>query len=113
MALDENSNGLELLLTSQLFLELSDKYRLKGKSKGYVKMLIRELEKAGNEPFHDFYKNDEYFAINALSKKHEIIKVLATMNEADAILFSEFAFKFKDNIEIARSKGISIFDKLL
>jgi hypothetical protein len=35
------------------------------------------------------------------------------MNEADAILASEFLDKFGENIEAAREKGVVFFDKLL
>ena len=110
---EELDNGLELLLTAQLFLELSDKYKLKGMSKKYCKMLVKEIEKAGNEPFKEFYKNDEMFAVNALNKKMEAIKIMASFNEADAILFEEFAMNFKKNIEVARKHGTSFFKKLL
>jgi hypothetical protein len=110
---DETHNGLELLLTAHLFLELSDKYQLKGMSKKYCKMLIKEIERTGNKSFDELYQNDEMFAVNALNKKIETIKILASFNESDAILFEEFAFKFKNNISLARSKGVSFFKKLL
>jgi hypothetical protein len=42
-----------------------------------------------------------------------MITQIAEMNEADAILASEFLDKFGKNIEIARKKGIIFFDKLL
>lgn len=110
---EEANNGLELLLTAQLFLELSDKYKLRGISKKYCNMLIKELEKTGSKPFEDFYRNDEYFAVNALNKKNQLIEIIASFNEADAILFAEFAMNFKKNIHLARSKGTSMFKKLL
>jgi hypothetical protein len=42
-----------------------------------------------------------------------MISQIANMNEADAILASEFLDKFSKNIEIARKKGVVFFDKLL
>lgn len=110
---EELRNGLELLLTAQLFLELSDQYKLKGKSKMYANMLIKEMEKAGSKSFEELYANDEMFAVNAMNKKHDCIKIIASFHEADAILFEEFAIKFKNNIDIARKKGVSFFQKLL
>ena len=110
---EELRNGLELLLTAQLFLELSENYKLKGKSKMYANMLVKEMEKAGSQSFSELYANDEIFAVNAMNKKHEAIKIMASFHEADAILFEEFAKRFKDNIEIARKKGTSFFKKLL
>lgn len=110
---EELDNGLELLLTAQLFLELSDKYNLKGMSKRYCKMLVKELERVGGEPFEDFHKDDEVFAVNALNKKHDLIKIIASFNERDALLFEEFAKRFVNNIELARAKGVVFFKKLL
>lgn len=76
-------------------------------------MLVRELERVGAEPFEDLYKNDEMFAVNALNKKHDLIKIIASFNERDALLFEEFAKRFVDNIELARAKGGVFFKKLL
>jgi hypothetical protein len=42
-----------------------------------------------------------------------MITQIAELNEADAILLSEFINKFYENIEIARKKGVVFFDKIL
>ena len=45
--------------------------------------------------------------------KNKLMSNIASFNEADAILFSEFTEKFIKNIEIARKKGVIFFDKII
>lgn len=110
---NENHNGLELLLTSQLFIDIFDNYNLKGIEKKYGKMFHDALEKKTIQHYNQVYKNDAEFALNSLNIKQRLISQIAELNEADAILLSEFVNKFINNIEIARKKGVVFFDKIL
>jgi len=109
----ENHNGLELLLTSQLFIEIFENYKLGGIEKKYGKMFHDALEKKTIQHYNQVYKNDAEFALNSLNIKQRLITQIAELNEADAILLSEFVNRFINNIEIARKKGVVFFDKIL
>lgn len=109
----EEFNGLELLLTSQLFIDIFDNYNLKGIEKKYGKMFHDALEKKTIQHYNQVYKNDAEFALNSLNIKQRLITQIAELNEADAILLSEFVNRFINNIEIARKKGVVFFDKIL
>jgi len=109
----ETHNGLEMLLTSQLLIDLFDNYKVKGLTKNYGKMFFRELEKATIKSYNENYSNDPEFTTNSLKIKNRMITQIAELNEADAILFSEFLNKFINNIDLARKKGVIFFDKLL
>jgi hypothetical protein len=109
----ETHNGLELLLTAQLFIEIFENYKLGGIEKKYGKMFYDALEKKTIQHYNQVYKNDAEFALNSLNIKQRLITQIAELNEADAILLSEFVNRFINNIEIARKKGVVFFDKIL
>lgn len=109
----ETHNALELLLTAQLFIDIFDNYELKGIEKKYGKMFHNALEKKTIKHYNEVYRNDSEFALNSLNIKERMITQIAELNEADAILLSEFINKFYENIEIARKKGVVFFDKIL
>jgi hypothetical protein len=109
----ETHNALELLLTAQLFIDIFDNYNLKGIEKKYGKMFYSALETKTIKHYNEVYKNDSEFALNSLNIKERMITQIAELNEADAILLSEFINKFYENIEIARKKGVVFFDKIL
>lgn len=113
MRTKETHNALELLLTVQLFIDIFDNYNLTGIEKKYGKMFYLALEKKTIKHYNEVYKNDSEFALNSLNIKERMIKQIAELNEADAILLSEFINKFYENIEIARKKGVVFFDKIL
>tara|TARA_B110000908_G_scaffold36958_1_gene44349 strand:+ start:3739 stop:4092 length:354 start_codon:yes stop_codon:yes gene_type:complete len=106
-------NGLELVLTLQLTLELMDEYKLKGLPKKYGNMFKNSLEKDLSQSYDRLYNIDQEYTTNAMNKKNQLISNIASFNEVDAILFAQFAEKFIDNIEIARKKGVVFFDKLI
>lgn len=110
---DELRNGLELVLTLQLALELMDEYKLRGLSKKYGNMFKKSLEKNLSELYDRLYTDDSEFVTNAMNIKNKLMSNIASFNEADAILFSEFTEKFIKNIEIARKKGVIFFDKII
>jgi hypothetical protein len=109
----ETHNALELLLTAQLFLDIFENYNLTGLEKKYGKMFHTALEKKTIKHYNEVYNNDSEFALNSLNIKERMITQIAELNEADAILLSEFINKFYENIEIARKKGVVFFDKIL
>lgn len=109
----ETHNALELLLTAQLFIDIFENYQLNGIEKKYAKMFHSALEKKTIKHYNEVYNNDPEFALNSLNIKERMIKQIAELNEADAILLSEFINKFTENIEIARKKGVIFFDKIL
>jgi predicted flavoprotein YhiN len=109
----ETHNALELLLTAQLFIDIFDNYNLKGIEKRYGKMFHNALEAKTIIHYNEVYKQDAEFALNSLNIKQRLITQIADLNEADAILLSEFVNKFIENIEIAQKKGVVFFDKIL
>ena len=113
MRTKETHNALELLLTALLFIDIFDNYNLTGIEKKYGKMFYNALEKKTIKHYNEVYKNDSEFALNSLNIKERMITQIAELNEADAILLSEFINKFYENIEIARKKGVVFFDKIL
>ena len=110
---NETHNGLELLFISQLFIDIFENYKLKGLEKKYGNMFYKALEKKTISHYNELYKNDAEFVLNSLNIKERMITQIAELNEADAILLSEFVNKFIENIEIARKKGVVFFDKIL
>lgn len=110
---NKTHNALELLLTAQLFLDIFENYNLTGLEKKYGNMFHKALEKKTVKHYDEVYKNDAEFALNSLNIKQRLITQIAELNEADAILLSEFVNKFISNIEIARKKGVVFFDKIL
>jgi hypothetical protein len=111
--MNELRNGLELLLTGQLFLDISDSYRLSGLLKKRGNLFIKDLEASIKNAYDKVYNDDSEFTLNSINIKQRMISQIAEMNEADAILASEFLIKFKENIEIAREKGVVFFEKIL
>jgi hypothetical protein len=76
-------------------------------------MFHNALETKTIKHYNEVYKNDAEFALNSLNIKQRLITQIAELNEADAILLSEFVNRFINNIEIARKKGVVFFDKIL
>jgi hypoxanthine phosphoribosyltransferase len=106
-------NGIELLVTLQLALELMDEYKLKGRAKNTANMFKSALEKDVMDNYHRVYKQDAEILINSLNFKNQMIEDIASLSEADSILLSDFIHKFIENIEEVREKKILIFDKLI
>ena len=106
-------NGLELTITAQLLLELSDQYPVKQLIKKRLKDFLKVAENDISNEYERVYKTNREYALNAIEKRHELIKNIADFDEADFILYSEFTQKFIDNIEIARTKGTIFFNKIL
>lgn len=106
-------NGLELTTTLQLSIELMDQYPVKGIIKQKAKDFLKVAENDIANEYSKVYNTNHEFAINAIKKKHELIKIISEFDEADFILCSDFMQKFKDNIELARKKGIVFFDKII
>jgi hypothetical protein len=106
-------NGLELLVTLQLALELMDEYKLKGRAKNTANMFKDALESDIMQNYHRVYKEDPEMLTNSLNFKNQMIEDIASLSEADSILLSDFIHKFIENIEEVREKKILIFDKLI
>jgi hypothetical protein len=106
-------NGLELTTTLQLALELIDQYPVKGIIKQKCKDFLKVAENDIANEYSRVYETNHEFAINAIKKKHELIKIIAEFDEADFILCSDFLKKFKENLPFARKKGLVFFDKIL
>ena len=111
--MEKYKNGLELLITFQLGNELADDYRLKGKAKMYYNMLTKEIEKEVSNKYNEIYAKDPELVTNSIRFKHRLIQQIASLNEPDSMLLSEFTDKFIQNIELARKKGTILFDKLI
>ena len=106
-------NGLELLVTLQLALELMDEYKLKGRAKNTANMFKDALESDIMQNYHRVYKEDPEMLTNSLNFKNQMIEDIASLSEADSILLSDFIHKFIENIEEVREKKILVFDKLI
>jgi hypothetical protein len=105
-------NGLELLLTSQLWIELSETYLLKGLAKRYAKLFKEEIEKTTIRSYDEIYSKDPEFTINAIRLKQEMITNIAKYNEADSILLADCIAEFDKNIELVRANRAVFFNKL-
>jgi hypothetical protein len=55
--MQELRNGLELLLTGQLFLDISDTYKLNGLLKKRGNLFIKNLEVAVKKGYDNVYKD--------------------------------------------------------
>ncbi len=106
-------NGIELLLSLQLVLELIDEYKLKGRAKNTANLFKTALEKDIIINYGNVYNKDPEFISNLLNAKNKIISDVASLNEADCALLSDFISLFMDNIEEVREKKTLMFDKLL
>ena len=86
-----------------------------GEQKEIIQSYIikNSLEKNLSESYDRLYADDSEFVTNAMNIKNKLISNIASLNEADAILLSEFINKFMDNIEIARKKGVIFFPLIL
>lgn len=110
---EELKNGLELLITSQLWIELSEVYLLKGLAKRYAKLFKAEIEKSVTQSYNEIYSKDPEFTTNAINLKHKMVANIAKYNEADSILLSDFIDEFDKNIESVRANRAVFFNKLL
>lgn len=104
-------NGLELVLTMQLALELMDEYKLKGVVKNKANLFKKSIEKEVTKSYDRNYAIDEQITLNAMNLKHRLISQIATLSEDEAMVFSEYANKFfedKDtyikNIDVSITK---------
>lgn len=109
----ELKNGTELILLLDLTMATMDEYNFKGRPKQLANLLKKEIEPRVNSVVDEMMIRDEEFYNNAVKKKERMILQMASLNEADNILLSEFIDKFVKNINIARKKGVVFFDKLL
>lgn len=106
-------NGIELLVTLQLALELMDEYKLKGRAKNTANMFKDALEKDIMQNYHRVYNEDPQMLTNSLNFKNQMIVDIASLGENDAILLADYIRKFMENIEEVREKKVLIFDKLI
>lgn len=106
-------NGIELLVTLQLALELMDEYNLKGRAKNTANMFKDALEKDIMQNYHRVYNEDPEMLTNSLNFKNQMIVDIASLGENDAILLADYIRKFMENIEEVREKKVLIFDKLI
>lgn len=105
-------NGLELTITAQLFLDLCDHYPVKRMVKKRLNDFLTEAEKDIAQEYKKVYETNPEFCTNAVRMRHNLIKMLAELHEADLILATDFMTKFVKNIDVARKKGIVFFEKL-
>lgn len=106
-------NGVELVTTLQLALELMDVYKLKGRAKNTANLFKNALESDIMESYNRLYKKDPEMLTNSLNFKNQLIEDIASLNEPDSILLSDFVRKFIENIKEVREKKTLIFDKLI
>lgn len=106
-------NGIELLVTLQLALELMDEYKLKGRAKNTANMFKDALEKDIMQNYHRVYNEDPEMLTNSLNFKNQMIVDIASLGENDAILLADYIRKFMENIDEIREKKVLIFDKLI
>lgn len=94
-------NGLDLVFTMQLALELMDEYKLKGVIKNKANLFKKSIEKEVTRVYDINYLENEKVTINAMNMKHRLISQIASLSEGDAMVFSEYANKFFENKEKA------------
>jgi hypothetical protein len=113
MAENNGKNQLDLIIALDITLAIMDSYNLKHKAKKLGTLFRNEIEKHTNAEIDQIYKVDEEFITNALNLKERMFKDIASLNEAEQLMLSEFVHKFVKNKEIAMKKGILFFDKIL
>jgi hypothetical protein len=106
-------NGLELTISLQVVCELIDQYPIKREIKMTANNFRKSVEKDVNKEYLKVYASDPQLCINICQKTAEIAETIAKMDMAEMVLFSDFAKRFYDNREIAKSKGVSFFNKIL
>lgn len=104
-------NGIELLFTLQLALEIMDDYKLKGVLKNKANMFKKELEKDLNHSYDRVYAQDPEMAMNCMNIKHRMISQIASLDEADCTVMSEYVNKFFENIDDHRQNDIIYMTK--
>ena len=106
-------NGLELVIHSQVFNEFLDQYPVKRELKQAANQLKKVSEKEYSKQYFEIYKIDPEMSINICKKTAELAEIIGKMDISEIVLFSDFAQRFYDNREIAKTKGMSFFDKIL
>ena len=109
----ELKNGVELLLSLALSLDLLEQYKANRLMKRKINLAKEEIEKSITAHYSKVYSNDEEFVQNSLNLKENAIKIISKYNEADCVLAISFLEWFNDNIEVAREKGEVFFSKIL
>ncbi len=110
----ELKNGVELILSLALSLDLLEQYKCKTALKNHVRKTKKAIEdNLIEQGYNKMYLESEEYTQNLLTLKENYINRVAKYNEADFALLSHFTKHFDDNIEIARKKGILFFDKIL
>lgn len=104
-------NGIELLFTLQLALEIMDDYQLKGILKNKANMFKQELEKDINRSYDRVYAQDPEMAMNCMNLKHRMISQIASLDEADCTVMSEYVNKFFENIDDHRQNDVVYMTK--
>jgi len=92
-------NGIELLLTMQLALELMDEYNLKGNVKNKANLFKRSIEKEVSNAYDNIYGKDEQMMLNAMNMKNRMISQIASLSEDECIVFSQYVNNFFENKE--------------
>lgn len=92
-------NGIELLLTMQLALELMDEYNLKGNVKNKANLFKRSIEKEVSNAYDNIYGKDEQMMLNAMNMKNRMISQIASLPEDECIVFSQYVNNFFENKE--------------
>tara|TARA_R110000787_G_C13275016_1_gene431865 strand:- start:66 stop:413 length:348 start_codon:yes stop_codon:yes gene_type:complete len=112
MKSNELKNGLELILSLALSLDLLEQYNPKGVLKKKVNNLKNDIYADIVTRYNEIFNHSEEFVQNSLRHKENMIKIFAKYNEADCILACDMLKKFDDNIEEERKKGIVVFETL-
>ena len=92
-------NGLELVYTLQLALELMDEYKLKGVVKNKANLFRNAIEKEVSKSYDRNFAIDQEMTINAMNMKHRLISQIASLSEDEAMVYSEYANNFFENKE--------------
>tara|TARA_R110000787_G_scaffold124858_1_gene235899 strand:- start:175 stop:510 length:336 start_codon:yes stop_codon:yes gene_type:complete len=107
-----HKNGLELILSLALSLDLLEQYNPKGLLKKKVNNIKKDIESDMGLRYNEIFKHSEEFVQNSLRHKENMINILAKYNEADFILAADMLKKFDDNIIEERKKGVVFFETL-
>lgn len=103
--------GLELLVTLQLALEIMDEYNLKGLTKNRANLFKESIEKDIVNSYNKNYSEDVQMMTNAMNLKHRMVSQIASLDEAEAMVFSEYVDKFfKNKDEYLKSIEVNIHE---
>ena len=97
----------------QVVVELTEMYPVKREIKMTANKFKQASEKDLNKEYSKVYNLSPEMTINVHKKLEKLSQIVASLDIAEMVLFSDFAERFYKNKQVATEKGMSFFDKIL